>query len=471
MCPIYGTYKCYMKTFRLIFVVLYLTSLSAHIKAQDYNIDSVLLKKFNSAGLLADMEFVREKILTKKYNRTPYLFLTEDKFKSCYDSITSVITNQGSMTLKDFYFLVSPFVNSVNDDHLGFRLFGLWGIENNKPKIFSQNIMWGASAIILDKNIYMTCSNELPEKSLIIYVNGIPASQIIAQLLKYSTHPQQRYYEKCKVLTIRFYDYSLIMYSIWNFKDSITVEYQLKGAKTIEVKTVYLNKFFDNKAVQACAKKGITGPVDLTFEKNTAILRLNTFSLPTPKTIELYNQIFDSIKVSKSNKLILDISENGGGSDLNWIIFLRYITNTQFQINCNAPRFTALNLLNEFKIDHSKIDTTSFYNGKIYLITGSKTFSSAVRFADVMKTNELCEKVFGQETLGQATHYGEMKTYFLPNTKLQFDASSKLFLSVSCNTDRNGVIPNVLINESTIDGYLSNTHNENTIRKVLEIIK
>jgi hypothetical protein len=441
------------------------------MKGQYNDIDSVLLKKYNSAELLADLDFVREKIISKKNFTTPYLFLSFDRFNSCYDSIANIISSKGNMTLKDFYFLVSPFANSMNDDHLAFNLFGTWGIDNNKPRIFNQNIMWAASAIIYEDNIYMNCSSELPEKSLLISINDIPASQIITQLVKNSAHPQRQYYNKYKVLPIAFYECSLLMYSIWNFKDSINVKYQLQETKSIESKTVHLNKFYDSNAVRYCVNRGRSKGVELEYEKNTAILRLNTFSFPTNKAIELYNQLFDSIKIHQSKKIILDISENGGGSDYNWMILLKYISSKPFIVNCNGPRFTALEFLNENKIDHSKIDTTCFYDGKIYLIIGSKTFSSAVRFADVMKTNGLCEKIFGQETIGQATHYGETIKYFLPNTKLQFNVSSKLFLSINCSIDKKGVIPDILINENTIDGYFNNIHNEGSIRKVLEIIE
>lgn len=461
-----------MKLLRIIITVLCLTSLTKEVKGQNYFIDSILLKKYSSAELLTDLEFIKEKILTKKYNRTPFLFLTRDKFFSCYDSVKSVISEKGNMSLKDFYFLVTPFANSICDDHLIFELFGLWGIDNNKkPRISNENIMFAASAIIFDKNIYITCSSDIPEKSLLISVNNVSASEIITEFIKYSEYPKQRYYEKYKIAPVNFSGLSLFMYAKWNFKDSITIKYQINNTNKIETKTVALKKFFDSNAVKYCYEKEKRKNIELRFEENIAILKVNTFNFKNfNNTIQLYNLIFDSIKMKRSDNLIIDISENGGGSDINWMILARYITKKQLLLNCKGKPLLISDALNEYKIDQSTIDTTNFFNGKIFLITGSKTFSSAVHFADAAKTNGLCEKIFGQVTLGQATHYGEATDYFLPNTKLHVRVSSKLFPSITCKINKNGVIPDVSISENSLEDYLNN-NNETTIRKVLEIIK
>lgn len=458
-----------MRNIKLTLVFIFITVLAS---CQNENIDSILQKQFNSEELSADLEFIKERIISKKYNRTPFLFIEQNEFDQKYDSVKQIISNNESMSMLEFYKLVTPLLSSVCDDHLIFPLFGLWAIENNKPIVFENNILWPASAIIHDNNFYITCSSFLPNNARIVSINDIPNSQIIKQLIKYSPYSSQRYYKAHGILPLNLDDYSLLLYSLFNFSDSIDIRYQNNNSDKIENVSISLEKFYDINVAKTCRKENNLSDYELRFEDNTAILRLNTFNYRDfNKSILLYNKLFNKIKKNKSQKLIIDISQNGGGSDINWIILLYYLTEKSMQFNCKKPKVKVPEVLKDLKIDQSKIDLNALYEGDIYLIIGSKTFSSAVRFADVMKSNGVCDKIFGQETLGQVTHYGQYKKYFLPNTKLKINISSKLFPSINCSESRTGVIPDFNIELKSIEDYFNYSKNEFTIKQTMKMIK
>ena len=85
-----------------------------------------------------------------------------------------------------------------------------------------------------------------------------------------------------------------------------------------------------------------------------------------------------------------------------------------------------------------------FVDGKIFLLIGERTFSSAVRIADLFKTYSL-GTVLGRPTRAFRSHYGEVKSYVLPNTGLPISVSSKYFVSASGERGPGGIRPDVAL--------------------------
>jgi hypothetical protein len=458
-----------MKT-RIVLLLTFFLLISSLSYAND--IDSVLTKKYGSEQLVEDFDYIKTNVLTKKYNRTPYLFIRQEDFERGCDSIKRIINREGQMSLFDFYTLTTPFLSSICDDHLNFIFSGPWDYINKDIKVYDNKIMWAASAYFINNKIYITGSSEIPAKSRVISVEDIPDTILIKELLRYQQYSLQRYYKAHRAVPINFYVNALIMYKIFGMKDNITVKFKRSETAKVETVTIELKKYNDFQQVSQLREKLRNNNYDLSFDGRTAILKLNTFNYRNFNDgINNYNQIFKTIKENESQNLIIDVSQNGGGSDLNWFTFLRYITKLPVQLNCNAPKLEIKEALIQSKIDQSKIDTALFFSGDIYLVTGPRSFSSAVRFADVMKSNLLCKNVIGQETLGQATHYGEAKTSNLPNTKLVITVSSKLFYSINCNTDKSGVMPDLEVPLKTVEDYMNYFQSGFAIKKALNLIK
>jgi len=79
-------------------------------------------------------------------------------------------------------------------------------------------------------------------------------------------------------------------------------------------------------------------------------------------------------------------------------------------------------------LKHKKLAKQKNINkkGKLFVIIGRKTFSSAVlNTLDFKKhTNAI---IVGEETSGKPNHYGEIKSFELPNSKLKVYYSTKYF--------------------------------------------
>jgi hypothetical protein len=91
------------------------------------------------------------------------------------------------------------------------------------------------------------------------------------------------------------------------------------------------------------------------------------------------------------------------------------------------------------------------FNGKVYLLTGPFTFSSANMVADGVKQFKLAE-IVGEPTGENSNDFGEAYTFTLPASKIRIQTSTSFDFGASC--DRNGhspVMPDKLVRRSLSD--------------------
>lgn len=140
----------------------------------------------------------------------------------------------------------------------------------------------------------------------------------------------------------------------------------------------------------------------------------------TPSFNEFAENVVDQLQTENIEKLIFDMRYNPGGS---------------------SPQGTKL--IKEI----SKLNNLK----QIYVIIGRRTFSSAIlNTIDFKKmTNAV---LIGEETSGSPNHFGEVKNFKLPNSRLMVSYSTKYFKRV--DSDQKSIKPDVII-DFTIEDYIS----------------
>lgn len=108
-------------------------------------------------------------------------------------------------------------------------------------------------------------------------------------------------------------------------------------------------------------------------------------------------ELFNAIKINNPDKLVLDLRYNGGGNSKILEPFL-----TQLKESYLNKR------------------------GKLYVLIGKMTFSSALLNAIDLKQN-FNATLIGEPTAGSINHYGETRSFDLPNTKARVVYSTKYF--------------------------------------------
>jgi hypothetical protein len=132
------------------------------------------------------------------------------------------------------------------------------------------------------------------------------------------------------------------------------------------------------------------------MEKGNLYFNYNKCQDDPKKPFEAFNDsLFKEVEKQKPNRIIIDLRMNSGGNSAVLIPFIEKIKNS----NLNKK-------------------------GKIFVLIGRATFSSAIMNAIELK-KETKAILVGETTAGTINHYGEVRAFNLPNTKLQVNYSTQ----------------------------------------------
>ncbi|HVE57351.1 MAG TPA: tetratricopeptide repeat protein [Pyrinomonadaceae bacterium] len=137
-----------------------------------------------------------------------------------------------------------------------------------------------------------------------------------------------------------------------------------------------------------------------------------------------YKRVFDFIAANPVEKFVLDLRNNDGG-------------------NNGLNRQVVIGLIK------SKLDE----RGKLFVITGRRTFSAAQNLVSDLEnyTNAI---FVGEPTAGHPNHYGDARPVVLPNSKLEVHVSSVYWQDVDPRDTRSWTAPEIAV-ELTSEDYRS----------------
>lgn len=301
--------------------------------------------------------------------------------------------------------------------------------------------------------------NTIPENSIIISVNGIPADSIIRSMMPLVSGEREHF--KLMRIDNDFTGLFHLMYPA----DKYVISYSIDGSS--HTATLYpmlwgnIKVNFDSEASQKP-----TTPYDYTVDsaRNLAIMDFRSFHDEAGMK-NFADSMFREIREKNIGNLIIDLRNNGGGNSLVGDILLRYISPEPFiQMDRILTRITPLTaqLLNEpslkprFELveipESDYIRPLSadegFYNGNVYLLTSPKTFSAAASFAWTFSQCAI-GSIIGEETGGMNVSYGDKVWYRLPASGLECGISFKRFWQFRADESSiHGATPDIHVSAS-----------------------
>lgn len=141
-----------------------------------------------------------------------------------------------------------------------------------------------------------------------------------------------------------------------------------------------------------------------------------------PSFAEFEQQVLAMVRSGKASKIVFDLRYNSGG---------------------NSQPFSEL-------VDKLVPICRQYPDLKIYCVIGRSTFSSGILNALDLK-QKLGAQLLGEQTAGKPNHFGEVRSFVLPESGLQVRHSTKYFKTT--DEDTNALIPDVTI-ELTLAKYL-----------------
>lgn len=429
-----------------------------------------------------------------------------------------------SSTYREFYNIIcalTDFEGSLHND-------------TSLPKKYQQNLSKETSGYfpypikwVDGKWIINYDKGDIPLGAEIKSINNEKIEDIIVNLYKYYTTDGINTTGKRIGISASFSKYYRLNYGLSN---NFSLTYCLPNStkvetvklKTIGYKSYYQNfknrysKPFDNPYFIVNWKENEIYDYKVIDEK-TGLLTINNFGMGNSKSEEhlrylaFLDSVFTSIQKTNLENLIVDVRNNGGGTDPNDLVTYSYLTQRNFMENKEAwisfqkfpylkyaytkiPRFLRpigarrytktfpkefpdeINgkfYENEFSEDHKiRSPRENSFTGNVYLLISPRIASAGSLFAAMVTGNEN-SIVVGEETKGgYYGHNGHTPLgYILPNSKIEI-----FFSIVNLEQDvpkkenqiyNRGIIPDYNIPQSYNDYLL---HKDTQMNFVLDLI-
>lgn len=454
----------------LIFVILFIRPSPAQTSV-DIN------RKFTHEQLIEDVDFYVKTIEETHINA--YVHISQADWRAQANAIKSCVAKQGAMTQHEFWLLFTPLVSAIQDKHtlvVDPRFF----IANNPTKYLP------VRAVYVDGRIVVTSSVadvKVTKGAVITSINGMKSQEIIRKLSEYRFGvDRERISDAGEWLWIGAAE-------VLGRPESFALSFS-DGTKT-EVKGLIVSEIIDReKALNANKPKASDLPLELKFlDSNTAYLNAPTFDYDLGKYKLLSKDVFAHIKSSGAKTLILDLRSNTGGNSalgdalvdmfnakpyqhfsMRWKKSIQYLERMKGE-NVSVPEY--YRDLNPGEIYHSKsrtvqpVENPLRFKGRVYVLSGRKTFSSGQMFLGVVKGNRLAT-IVGEETNGPGCSAGELYPFSLPNSRLRVSSSTKYWIPPGGCTGAQGIVPDVMVNERFED---YSVEGDRILRAALDLIE
>ena len=418
-----------------------------------------------SKQLLKDDMQLWQRIMEESHVN-PYHAITPTELQQLQKDILEKLPD--SVTHFEASFAISRLIGALDEGHLGFStnrvsdsLFAYHSVRF-PYQLFEIN----DGSLIVQRDL--GSGFQLPAFSRITEVNGVPVKQLYEKYAKFfgGLEPWRR-------LMVKNYFRKLL------FMDGLESPFKIKainGNDTVSfIKPGYTFEQTDSIGKMLSAEQPVFKPFSFRFlENNIALIEFNTMNGKLKDSFSVFlRDAFTQINQKKANGVIIDIRKNGGGDSGLGDTLLSYITNKPYRnasgmkmrISKHSKAIAVLRGSNdpfkdwengklyEYNVTELKkpVNNSLRYNGKVAVLIGTGTFSSANMLTNAIKDFQLATLV-GETTAEPANDFGEIMYFMLPNTYIVAPTAIKMFMRANGDEkDFDGIKPDIEVANTSED--------------------
>lgn len=359
-----------------------------------------------------------------------------------------------SVSTVDLYRAAAPVVAMIGDGHtnLVFPYNSYFTKELLRMPLYVD--------VMPDRTVKCASSLDsiIPCGAEILSINGVSKDAMIDSMLPYVSG-EREHYRLHRVDN----DFTALRHILFP-ADSYDVEYRLDGTSDVRNVTFPAITFDDVK--RRCPTTRRPGPEPDIYSytvdeaNNLAVMDFRSFD-DYDRMVAFADSMFSDLRRRGIGNLIIDLRNNGGGNSAVGDIVLRYISPIPYvQMEKVLIRVTPMTSrlmgggvtpcvyfheVSENEYIKPRTPGEGHYDGKVYLLTSTSTFSSAGSFAWAFKECGI-GPVIGEETGGMNVAYGDILRYRLPLSDLSCYISFKRFWQFRADeNDIHGTIPDVAV--------------------------
>lgn len=180
-----------------------------------------------------------------------------------------------------------------------------------------------------------------------------------------------------------------------------------------------------NKAYLADKSNNDFVSYKIDSEKSLAVLTLTSCEY-NDQYINCLKEMFTEVKAKGIRNVAVDIRGNGGGSSLVANEFIRYLNVDEYMVDTYKWRLGVFTIPDEKDRTINEKYTDLTFDGEVFVLTDTESFSSAMMFALYIKDNNL-GTIIGEPPGNTPNGYGEVAGFSLPDSGILFQVSTKQF--------------------------------------------
>jgi len=160
---------------------------------------------------------------------------------------------------------------------------------------------------------------------------------------------------------------------------------------------------------------------NINVDNNLAILTLKHCNNNKHYKDTLKN-FFTEVKENSISNIAIDLRNNGGGSSSVANEFIKYLNVNEAEDFISYFRLKLISVKSPFHKIKGNKKKNLIFDGDVYVLTSTETYSSAMDFSVILQDNRLA-KIIGEPCGNKPSSYGEVVTFLMPNSKLYFSCS------------------------------------------------
>jgi hypothetical protein len=413
--------------------------------------------KLSPRQMKEDAAFLEDQLF--RVHANPFTELSRTQYERLFDSITAQCTD--SLSPVAFRRLLQPTLAYLSDEHahMSMVVSTMAAYFGERPLFLPFTLTKKDGQYYIDHHLAVD-STAYPAAA-ITHINGMPIATVIARCALYSYgFPDQR-----AANALRDFGYLFG----WSRTDSAAVcTLRFANQATCQVRGVTFQAWQNKTSLTQPA--GVC-PEALSYRSYgaTGYIQACSFNVLSDAAMDSLRNciadIFRQIRADNVHSLVIDVSRNGGGNSSVGDAIIGYITARPYRdYQCYWKRSDEyLKLLQSWgfhddnyasqplgkvlHIESSMVnpprDIQDRFTGKVYVLVGNGTFSSAIQFATVIKDNHIATLIGETPQEGHPNHFGELYSVELPHSGLSVRFGVKEWIRPAGKTGRNVLEPDI----------------------------
>ncbi|SDM34264.1 S41 family peptidase [Maricaulis salignorans] len=278
----------------------------------------------------------------------------------------------------------------------------------------------------------------------VVTVDGIDIDAMIANVLPHIRGETDSLRER--ILQLRFAEYL----AFWSGRTRFN---------QIELQGIAGNRFSHSYTPQTDRPGEDGAAFSVEFRNHSAILSVRTFDLARFETFNTFlTDAFARIAARDSERLIIDIRENGGGARELSDRLLAYLTEDRYTpTSAITARIAPENIARIPGAELGQVVHLPFpqwveppagleyrFSGEIIVLIGPDTYSQGIVFANIVQDFQI-GRIAGLPTEGAANQTGQVQRFTLPQTGFEARSPLYIFWRASGEASSSPVQPDILL--------------------------